>query len=162
MSNVKMWCCHVLLIFHLWNSCGIPCRPSRTWSLHTEEGVFIALVPHETPSCCGVYSVSLPRVPAARTRHLCGCHLAVEASPLLFALPGALRCGRNRVMLKALCPPPSLKLHLLLIQLLNKAAVTRPHCSWCSEKSQSEVTEVHPIFLGMKLEMLLIYRQWVH
>lgn len=33
------------------------------------------------------------------------CHLSMEVPPLLFALPGAPSCGRNRGMLKALCPP---------------------------------------------------------
>lgn len=100
--------CHAALYcwsFCLWNACGIPGRPSRTWSLHIEDDSFIALAPHKRPSCCGVYCVSLPWVPAVLTRHLYVLHLPVEASPLLFALPGAPRCGRNRGMLKALCPP---------------------------------------------------------
>ncbi|KAF2975312.1 hypothetical protein EK904_013820 [Melospiza melodia maxima] len=42
---------------------------------------------------------------AVLTQHLCELHLAGQAPPLLFAPPGAQRCARSRVMLKALCPP---------------------------------------------------------
>lgn len=61
MSHIKCPAALYCWSFCLWNACGIPGRQSRTWSLHIEDGAFIALVLHKTPSCSGVHSVSLPR-----------------------------------------------------------------------------------------------------
>lgn len=123
----------------LWNACGIPGRPSKTWSLHIEDGAVTALVPHKRPSCCGVLSVSLSRAPAVLTRHLCASPLVNGGFSTAVCPSWCTEVGGTRWCWRHSALPPSLKLHLLLIQPLNKdclAAPTHLHCSRCSEKSR--------------------------
>lgn len=85
---------------------------------------------------------------------------------MLFALPGAPECGRNRVMLKALCPPfqpqaASAPYTAIKQRLLGSSNPSALFLVFWKVSVRLKLQTFQGIFQGMKLEMLLTHRQWV-